>query len=235
MLFFAHLFTGLLAGLLLSDYFRERRLVPVCMFASVLPDLFDKPVGQILLHQSLDNGRILFHGLFFVVILLVLGLLLLRRYPGPLLIGAALAVFTHQLLDAMWNEPATWFFPFFGGFPRAWNPDFFLNYFWIEVGSLSEWIFGFAVVVILALEYSSEKSRIFRAAAGIRPFLPPLFIAAGTWTLLSWPLGFPQPMILYVNWDGALPFLGLLYLAGAAFLIRRDRKTGPAGKNPEFR
>lgn len=43
---------------------------------AILPDLIDKPIGRILLGESVANGRLFGHTLLFVLILLMLGFFL---------------------------------------------------------------------------------------------------------------------------------------------------------------
>ncbi len=67
----------------------------------------------------------------------------------------ACAVFSHQILDAMWSVPSTWYFPLLGPFPVFIIPDYVGHYFWLEVSSLSEWMFAGASLVIIVLWYLS--------------------------------------------------------------------------------
>ena len=77
MYFFAHLFAGVVIGLVLALASRRRILFWAAALGSILPDLLDKPIGLIVLHGSVDNGRIYFHSLIAVVAVILIGLALI--------------------------------------------------------------------------------------------------------------------------------------------------------------
>ena len=115
MLIFAHIFAGAVLGLVLARIIGDSRFITVCIAGSILPDLIDKPLGLILFPQALDNARTFSHTLLIVGIITVLALIAWRSRRTPLLIfGFAGAVLLHQILDVMWYEPVTWFYPLFG-------------------------------------------------------------------------------------------------------------------------
>lgn len=135
----------------------NRRLYLFVFTGSLLPDLIDKPVGEILLAGSISNGRIFAHTLLFNFLLLLFCLWLYKRSGsregregsregsregrglggnkngfGFLLFS--FASFLHLCEDRMWLTPETLFFPVFGfEFPQGaveshwW--DFFLGCF----------------------------------------------------------------------------------------------------------
>lgn len=119
---------------LLSGIPVDLRLVA---FGAILPDLIDKPLGQILLADTVGNGRILAHTLLFCLLLFSAGLYIYRsnRYTGIIVISAA--TFLHLLEDSIWTTPETFFWPLLGtGFPNN-TPqigfsDFFMNVFVIS-------------------------------------------------------------------------------------------------------
>jgi len=73
---------------------------------SLLPDLIDKPLGMILL--PLNNGRIFGHTLFFILILLAIGL----KHRKALYLSFASIL--HLIEDEIWNEPETLLWPLLG-------------------------------------------------------------------------------------------------------------------------
>ncbi len=92
----------------------NRQLYCVVLVGATLPDLIDKSIGEILLSQSLSNGRLFAHTLPFVVFLLLIGLYAYKRngeLKGLILGGA---VFIHLCEDLMWLTPETLFYPAFG-------------------------------------------------------------------------------------------------------------------------
>ena len=100
----------------------------VLVVGSMLPDIIDKPLGQIILRDSLNNGRIYSHTLLFLILLTLAGLWLYHS-RRQLWIGLlAWGTLMHLLLDEVWLTPATLFWPLLGhGFP------------WLE-GTVPEWI-----------------------------------------------------------------------------------------------
>ena len=63
MLLLCHLFIGLSLGLLLYAWLKEEWIILAVALGAILPDLIDKPLGHLLLNETLNNGRIFFHGL----------------------------------------------------------------------------------------------------------------------------------------------------------------------------
>ena len=102
-----------------SDFFAkvDYRLV---ILGALLPDIIDKPLGQILLADSLDNGRIFAHTLLFFLILLAAGIYRYWRFAKTGIVLLALASGGHLLLDEMWKNPHTLFWPLHGwSFPEG--------------------------------------------------------------------------------------------------------------------
>ncbi|OGO16292.1 MAG: hypothetical protein A2Z02_03655 [Chloroflexi bacterium RBG_16_48_7] len=84
------------------------------MLGSMLPDIFDKPLGIFIFGNTLSNGRIFCHTLLFLVLLVLAGLWLLKYRRTGWLLAIAGGVFLHIILDEMWLEPATLFWPALG-------------------------------------------------------------------------------------------------------------------------
>ncbi|MDK2890897.1 MAG: hypothetical protein PWR21_1529 [Methanoculleus sp.] len=136
-----HLFLGLVLGLAIARHLDDRRLIGFCALGAVLPDLLDKPVGHVLLGGSLNSGRIFGHGLLFLALLLITGIFLVQRRQSFALLAAAGGVLSHQVLDAMWAMPVTWYFPLLGPYESYEFTDYIGGAILAEVSSLSEWIF----------------------------------------------------------------------------------------------
>lgn len=201
MLVFCHLFVGSAIGLAVSGRMDERRLGRAGLAGGFLPDLLDKPLGHLLLTQTLDNGRLVGHSLLFLFVLLAAGAILHRERGGVAGFVLALGVLSHQLLDAMWRDPIAWCFPFLGPFVPGHYPDFFVEGLMAEIGSLTEWIFGAATLALLFTVARSASApehldttglsitRLLAAAvgfmgvlslAGATGILPPLAEISGT-------------------------------------------------------
>jgi membrane-bound metal-dependent hydrolase YbcI (DUF457 family) len=111
MLLFGHIGITIGAAQLIESKLGIRIDYRWIAFASLLPDMIDKPAGMILL--PLDNGRVFGHTLLFLLVLLLAG----SRYRGFLFL--AFGSLFHLLEDEMWNEPVTVFWPLLGDFPAG--------------------------------------------------------------------------------------------------------------------
>ncbi|MDO5844261.1 MAG: metal-dependent hydrolase [Methanocorpusculum sp.] len=120
MLLFFHLFIGLAAGFILALIFKNKKAIIFCGLGGILPDLIDKPLGEVFLADSLDFGRIYFHTILIVLIILAVGIFI-RRYnkKSVALICIAVGMFLHQLGDFMWESLQNWMWPFMGPFTHV--------------------------------------------------------------------------------------------------------------------
>ncbi len=117
MLALAH--TGLTAG----GAWLVSRSIPVLgkridfrllLLGSMLPDIIDKPLGIYLLSEQIGNGRIYGHTLLFLILLLITGVILYAKHDQASLMVVAAGVLCHILLDQMWQNPQTLFWPLLG-------------------------------------------------------------------------------------------------------------------------
>jgi len=154
MLIFAHIFAGALLGLGIWHLTDDRRAIPVCIAASILPDLIDKSLG-LLFPLVLGGGRTVFHSLIIVGVVLLWMLLFVRSRSLLLGVSVAGALLLHQIFDEMGNLPATWFYPFLGPFQGQMIPEYINTYFWLEITNPSEWMFMIGTVAILAESYGA--------------------------------------------------------------------------------
>ncbi|MFA5308121.1 MAG: metal-dependent hydrolase [Dehalococcoidales bacterium] len=100
----------------LSGYLDIRWL----LVGSLLPDIIDKPVGQMLFRDTFQNGRIFSHTLLFLIVVSALGFYWWKRQKSRWLLALAAGTFTHLVLDSMWRTPQTLFWPLRGWeFPKA--------------------------------------------------------------------------------------------------------------------
>ena len=103
MFIFAHIFAGALLGLGFWHLTNDRRAVPLCIAASILPDLIDKSLG-LAFPLVLGGGRTVFHSLLVVGVVLILCSLIFVRSRFLLLgLGVAGAILLHQIFDEMWK------------------------------------------------------------------------------------------------------------------------------------
>ncbi len=215
MLVFCHLMAGAAVGLLAGRAGGVRPLVIAGMTGALLPDLIDKPIGHLLLGGTLDNGRLVSHSLGFLVAVFAIGYLLFRHsHPlqGPVL---ALGVLSHQYLDAMWRDPAAWFYPFRGSFVTGQYPDYFLHGLISEISSPTEWIFGATLFALLLIVYrpGGEVLRGPRqVAVRLEPWFGILTGLLGLLTLVAATLALP-------NLFGTITLAGDKLLLGTSAIV----------------
>ncbi|RLF69752.1 MAG: hypothetical protein DRN35_05520 [Thermoplasmata archaeon] len=97
---------------LIVTRFRRDVDLRLFLFALMLPDIIDKPLGHFVL-TSLNNGRIISHTLLF------LALLLLASVKSERMRWVAFGVAIHHGMDLMFLDPTTYLWPLFGPFPRT--------------------------------------------------------------------------------------------------------------------
>jgi membrane-bound metal-dependent hydrolase YbcI (DUF457 family) len=88
--------------------------VRLLLLGSILPDIIDKPLGHIILRNTLDNGRIYCHTLLFAIIISLAALCLWKYKHRTWLLPVAFGVFMHLVLDQMWLIPHTLLWPLDG-------------------------------------------------------------------------------------------------------------------------
>ncbi|KDE55610.1 metal-dependent hydrolase [Methanoculleus sp. MH98A] len=207
-----HLFLGLILGLAIAGRLGDRRLIGFCALGAVLPDLIDKPVGHILLAGTLNSGRIFGHGLLFLALLLMAGIVLYRRQESFALLAVAAGALSHQVIDAMWAMPVTWYFPLLGPYEPYEYTGYFGGAILAEVSSLSEWVFLAASAGIALAACRGFGPGISRLAAALVRVSVPLLGILALASLLAWAAGGPESVLM----AGAGPEDYLLLAAVAA-------------------
>lgn len=97
--------------------------VRLLIIGSMLPDIIDKPLGIILQ----NSGRTYTHTLLITLIACGLGLYLYKKHRSSWLLTLNIGMFSHLILDQMWQSPDTLFWPLVGWtFPRE-NPASWLS------------------------------------------------------------------------------------------------------------
>lgn len=86
------------------------------LLGALLPDIIDKPLGLILLPGVLANGRTFLHTLIFLIFTVLAAVMVYRRWRAMWGIYIAFGVLTHFIMDAMWTDPVTFYWPFLGAF-----------------------------------------------------------------------------------------------------------------------
>jgi len=210
MLIFHHLFLGLAAGIILAVLLSNKWAVLFAGIGAILPDIFDKPLGQILLSDTINWGRIYAHTLTLAVILIIIGLLIWyknRKHILLLCIGAGVLI--HQLGDAMWEASVNWFWPFLGPFPPSSEmyppiPDGYLAYLYF-----ASWILAvIAGAAIIAVLYRHLGHYLIEGTGGKRILTGTGMVLTGAGTIL---------LVKYLIWDLFLTgpwanYFGTMYL-----------------------
>ena len=97
----------------------------VVMVGALLPDIIDKPVGDVIFRDYFGQGRIFCHTLLFLIILTTIGIYLYKTRRKLWLLLLAFGTFTHLILDFMWLEPRILLWPTYGiTFPREESTTF---------------------------------------------------------------------------------------------------------------
>ncbi len=214
-----HLFAGIIIGVLLTLWRKERWLILAATIGSVLPDLIDKPLGYIILADSVNFGRIYVHSLIVFLLFFIAGILIWRYKQSFIGIALALGVLSHQILDLMWEEYWNWLWPIFGQFHGKMYENFFADGFWRELTNPSEWVFAAAILLVLVTLFRSRGSGIIRKNTKLSAFL--------SWTLIGIVVlcgiailycGITGVYCILTGWDDSLnnALAGLLLLAGGA-------------------
>lgn len=84
------------------------------LLGSLLPDIIDKPAGQVLFRDTFSNGRIFSHTLVFFILISLAGIYLYRKRGKTWLLAGTFGVFTHLVFDQLWELPKTLFWPLYG-------------------------------------------------------------------------------------------------------------------------
>lgn len=98
-------------------------------FGALLPDFIDKPLGRIVLAETIGSGRIFAHTFIFAIVLGLVAYYTFYRegWMTPLIIAGA--SFCHLLEDQMWNSPRAFLWPILGWeFPRDTISGGFIEY-----------------------------------------------------------------------------------------------------------
>jgi inner membrane protein len=94
--------------------------IRLLLFGSLLPDIIDKPVGQILFRGTFNNGRIFSHTLLFLIVIAAAGWIIYKKQRNTWMLALAAGTIMHLVLDSMWRIPQTLFWPLMGfDFPKV--------------------------------------------------------------------------------------------------------------------
>jgi inner membrane protein len=96
------------------------------LIGSFLPDLIDKPIGDVFFYQTFQNGQIFAHTLCFTIFLALLGAYVYRGWKKSWCLMLSFGCAIHLILDGLWLHPRTLFWPIYGwSFPKLDPVNFF--------------------------------------------------------------------------------------------------------------
>jgi inner membrane protein len=144
---------------LLSPLRIDYRLI---LLGSMLPDIIDKPLGNIILRSTIGNGRIFSHTLLFLLLILLAGVLIKHFYQKNYLLFFCFGILMHLMLDSMWQTPCTLFWPACGfAFPKYdlenWTATLLQHLFKDPATYIPETI-GAAIVIYVSIELLVMRS-----------------------------------------------------------------------------
>ncbi|MDJ0923789.1 MAG: metal-dependent hydrolase [Acidimicrobiia bacterium] len=160
------LFWHLGATIALARYaFRDDRMdLRMLMLGAILPDLIDTPIGLIFFDR-LQGVRLFTHGLLVASIVMIGVVFFTRRgRPRKLWMPLAIGLLFHLLLDAMWLDPETLWWPFLGWSFTAAGPATAAGFVAEVLGDWRTWLaelVGLVYLVYLwrAADLSDTQSR----------------------------------------------------------------------------
>ncbi len=82
------------------------------LLGALLPDIVDKPLGIVIFAEAIANGRTFLHTMIFLVMTILLGIFIYRWKNALWGFFIAFGVLMHFIMDAMWTDPVTLYWPF---------------------------------------------------------------------------------------------------------------------------
>jgi membrane-bound metal-dependent hydrolase YbcI (DUF457 family) len=130
------------------------------LIGAVLPDIIDKTIGHVILAGVLDNGRIFAHSLLFLLLVTITGVLVNSYSHNKFVLFMAYGLLMHLILDSMWLNPHTLFWPLLGITFEPGEPGNYLLYMLNSLGGLNVLIpeiIGFLVIASYGIWVISKK------------------------------------------------------------------------------
>ena len=128
------------------------------LIGSLLPDILDKP-SWLIFGDIFPSGRAYGHTLLFSMVLFFCGLLLIR-YKKTWLLIISWSSIIHLILDQMWHNPVTLWWPLLGAMQRADTTDW-LSYItralFSDPGSYIPEVIGLTIVLLMGYRLIVRK------------------------------------------------------------------------------
>ena len=150
----AHVFIGLVLGLILNRIFHDKNIVIFCIIGSILPDLVKILFGHSFTGSLLKSARFYSQTLALFLLFLVAGVFIWKYYRSNSFLCVSVGIFFHGIAD-MWKNP-DWHFSLFEPYIAALyqghsHEIIFREIHFIilqEFTSVTEWIFFIATISI---------------------------------------------------------------------------------------
>ncbi len=138
--------------------FRDDRMdLRMLLLGALLPDLIDTPVG-LTFFGTFGGVRLFTHGLILASIVMVTVVLLTRRgRPRKMWMPLAIGLLFHILLDAMWLDPETLWWPLLGSGFTAAGPETASSYISSVLTDWKVWLAEATGLVYLAYLWSAAR------------------------------------------------------------------------------
>lgn len=138
---------------------------------AVLPDLIDKPIGEVIFASTFANGRIIAHTLVFSLFLFLIGLYMYEKRKNTLGFSLASGTFLHLFEDLIPSYPQIFFWPLFGwSFPKGSRDyvglehlmemlikSFHIEFLLSHITEILGVVTGILIGIILALYWSKKR------------------------------------------------------------------------------
>lgn len=174
MLLFGHLGVTLGIFFVLGIFIPKLRTIinpGYLAIGAILPDLLDKPIGEVIFASTFSNGRIIGHTLLFSLLLFLAGLYIYERRNDIRVLSLSAGSFLHIFEDQMRSDPQTFLWPLFGwSFPRDSRDyvgvehlikmlieSFHIEFLSTHVTEILAILTGVVIGVILVLYWSKKK------------------------------------------------------------------------------
>ena len=151
----------------------RHRLGPIdyrlILIGSLLPDILDKPLWLIASGDIFPSGRAYGHTLLFSMVLFFCGLLLIRYKKSWLLI-ISLSSIIHLILDQMWHNPVTLWWPLLGAIQRADTTDwiFYITRAQIsDPGTYIPDVIGLTIILLMGYRLIVRKKSLNFVRTGV--------------------------------------------------------------------
>jgi hypothetical protein len=145
------------------------------LIGSLLPDILDKPLWLIASSDIFPSGRAYGHSFLLNIVLFIFGLILIKYGKSWLLILSISSIF-HLVLDRIWTNPVTFWWPLLGPIPReettSWVSDM-IRTLSLNPGVYIPEIAGLIIVLLLGYKVIVRKNVIKFIRTGAIDFRRP--------------------------------------------------------------